>query len=182
MTWRTAFAVLMFLAPAAETAAGEPVEGAFGLEFGQVLDITGRPAPEVDDDGGLRFALRPEHPYGPLSEYTVTVTPESHKVYMIQGIGHFSSMRRCREELITLEGVLEKKYVKTSGEVSERFGDIPEIRFGKTSGKIYGFCGGGILNKRLVLSYIDQSLVDEARRESRRGGKVEQGGRDTGGL
>lgn len=181
MMWRMAFAVLMLLASPVEAARGE-VEGAFGLEFGQVLDVTGRPAPEVDDDGGLRFVHRPEHPYGPLSEYTVTVTPESHKVYMIQAVGHFSSMRRCREELITLEGVLEKRYVKTSDEVSERFGDIPEIRFGETSRKIYGFCGGGILDKRLVLSYVDKSLAEEARREARRESAAGHDERDTGGL
>lgn len=177
--WRSGLALLMLVASTAGAAGQAEVEGAFGLEFGQVLDIAGRPEAEVDD-GGLRFPHHPENPYDPLSEYTVTVTPESRRVYMIRAVGHFSSLRRCREELITLAGILEKKYVKTSGKISERFGDMPEIRFGETSRKIYGHCEGGILNKRLVLTYIDESLAAAARREARRENTDRD--RDTSGL
>lgn len=177
--WWPVLVSLMLMASTAGAAGQAEVEGAFGLEFGQVLDIAGRPDAEVDD-GGLRFPHHPEHPYDPLSDYTVTITPESRRVYMIRAVGHFSSLRRCREELITLEEVLEKKYVKTSGKISEHFGDMPEIRFGVSPRKIYGHCEGGILNKRLVLTYIDEALAEAARREARR--ESTDGDPDTSGL
>lgn len=182
MRRRAVLLLITLSAPLPAAAGSGEIEGAFGLRFGQVLDMSGHPEPDVVATGGLRVAYRPENPYAPLSDYTVTVTPETHRVYEVRGLGQFKSMRRCREELVTLEGVLEKKYVKTSDKVSERFGDIPEIRFGESSRKIHGQCVGGILNKRLVLIYIDEALSEEARREARRAAAGARGQRDTSGL
>lgn len=164
------------------TAQAAEIEGAFGLRFGQVLAIAEGAAAEVADDGGLRLPHNPEHPYGPLTEYTVTVTPKDHRVFRIRAVGHFSSMRACRRELRKLEEVLKDKYVKTSGKISERFGDLPEVRFGESSRKIYAHCEGGILDKRLVLTYVDEALAGEVRAGSGSGAGSGDGPRDTSGL
>ena len=163
----------------------EPVTGAFGLSFGQVLDSSQLEQIATEKNGGIEYRFTPDHPYQPLSEYSVFVTPTSRRVYKIQAAGNFRSMKSCRRELSQLESVLDRKYDKTSGEISERFGDIPEIRFGKSTGKIRATCEGMFNDRKLVLVYTDSALQDKVAEEkaaSRSPTAGQAGGSDTSGL
>ena len=163
----------------------EPVTGAFGLSFGQVLDDSHLEQIATEKNGGVEYRYSPDHPYQPLSDYSVFVTPVSRRVYKIQAVGNFHSMKSCRRELSRLESVLDKKYEKTSHEISERFGDIPEIRFGKSGGKIRATCEGMFNSRKLVLVYTDTELQNEVAAEkeaSQSPSKGQAGGSDTSGL
>ena len=113
----------------------------------------------------MKYTVIPDKPYAPLTEYVVSLTPASHRVYRITARGSFSSMKRCREELVQLEQALGRKYVKTSGRMNYGFGETPEITFGRSARRIRGVCTGAILNKTLTLSYVDADLAQAARDE-----------------
>jgi hypothetical protein len=141
------------------------VTGAFGFEFGQVVDFAGLQPLGTEEEGGLKYTVVPDKPYEPLTEYVVSLTPASHRVYRITARGTFSSMKRCREELVQLEQALGRKYVKTSGRMAYGFGETPEITFGRSARRIRGVCIGALLNKTLTLTYVDDDLAQAARRE-----------------
>ncbi|MBK8162550.1 MAG: hypothetical protein IPK65_05210 [Gammaproteobacteria bacterium] len=163
---RMVVAVLFGLCAGPLAAEQGEVTGAFGFEFGQVIDPAGLKALDGDEDAGLSYAVTPDNAYGPLDEYAITLTPAGHRVYRITARGSFSSMQRCRDELVKLERALERKYVKTSGSKSFGFDDIPVITFGQSPRKIRGKCTGRILHKTLTLSYIDEDLEQAARDEA----------------
>lgn len=185
----TGFAVAIFMAVFSFQSAGAAdATGAFGFEFGQVFDTAQHEPLGEDLEGGVKYAIRPDNPYGLLTEYTVTVTPRSHRVYRITAQGTFSSMKGCRAELARLEQVLERKYVKTSGRTATKFGDTPEIKFGRAERKVHGKCAGKIMQKRLTLTYVDETFARIARDESRSAAEAGlpsgtgSGGRDESGL
>lgn len=163
---RMVAAVLFALCAGPLAAEQGEVTGAFGFEFGQVIDPAGLKALDGDEDGGQSYAVTPDNAYGPLDEYAITLTPAGHRVYRITARGSFSSMQRCRDELVKLERALERKYAKTSGSKSFGFDDIPVITFGQSPRKIRGKCTGRILHKTLTLSYIDEDLEQAARDEA----------------
>lgn len=163
-TWVAGFLLGLCAVPMAAEQ-GE-VTGAFGFEFGQEIAPADLKALEDDEDGGPTYAVVPENPYGPLTEYAVAITPSTHRVYRISARGTFGSMQRCQEELVKLEKALERKYAKTSGSRAFGFKDSPLITFGQSPRKIRGNCTGTILHKTLTLSYFDEDLVREARAEA----------------
>lgn len=157
-----ALAVCAVPAPAEQ---GE-VTGAFGYEFGQTVDPSALKQLGIEEKGGVRYSFIPANPYAPLTEYELGLTPHSLRIYRVTARGTFTSMQRCREELVRLEQALERKYVKTSGKVTTTFGERPVIAFGLTARKIAGDCTGAVLKKTLTLSYIDEDLRREAREEA----------------
>jgi hypothetical protein len=178
--------VLCALPASAEQA---EVAGAFGFEFGQAVETAELKPLGIEAKGGVRYGFIPANPYAPLTEYELVLTPRSLRVFRITARGTFSSMQRCREELVRLEQALERKYVKTSGKIAMAFGEQPEIAFGRSARKIYGVCTGAILKKTLTLTYTDEDLVQAARDEGGpAGGDARQAmeaggaGRDESGL
>lgn len=187
---RTTLAGIALAAWALPAAADQAeVTGAFGFEFGQVVDPAQLKPLGIEPKGGLRYGFIPANPYVSLTEYELTLTPRSQRVYRITAQGTFKSMERCREELTQLEKALERKYVKTSGRITKDFGERPEIKFGRSARKINGTCIGAILRKTLTLTYIDEELMQTARDEAAAAeGEAAQGaeaggtGRDESGL
>lgn len=158
--------ILMIVGAAVVAAEPGEVTGAFGFEFGQVIDPAGLKALDDDEEGGPSYAVVPENPYGPLTEYAVAITPSTHRVYRVTARGGFSSMQRCRDELVLLERALERKYVKTGGSKAFGFNSHPVITFGQSPRKIRGKCTGKILDKTLTLNYFDEDLARAARAEA----------------
>lgn len=168
-------------------AAAEQVEvtGAFGYEFGQRVETAELKPLGLEEKGGVRYGFIPANPYAPLTDYELGLTPHSLRVFRITARGTFSSMERCREELVRLEQALERKYVKTSGRIASKFGERPEIAFGRSARKIHGVCTGAVLRKTLTLTYVDEDLQQAAREEAGpAGGDAGAGdpGRDESGL
>jgi hypothetical protein len=156
--------ILILLMPLPLYAEEGAIAGAFGLKFGERLDVEKLEKLEASAYGD-GYAISPEKPYKPLHEYVAFVTLHSNKVFKIVGKGKFKSMKACREELLLLEDALSKKYIKTSGKVSDKFGDIPKIAFGKTERRITGMCVGGFFGKELVLTYLDRELEKQGKAE-----------------
>lgn len=161
--------ILLALSAAAPAAEQGEVTGAFGFEFGQVIDPAGLKALDDDEDGGPGYTVVPENPYGPLTDYAIAITPSTHRVYRITARGSFGSMQRCRDELVLMERALERKYAKTSGSKAFGFSSHPVITFGQSPRKIRGKCTGRIMDKTLTLEYFDEDLARTARDEANPG-------------
>jgi len=153
--------IMACIVPATVMAAQDEIDGGFGLKFGEIVDVAKLEKLNNEKSGGLRYAFTPEHPYGPLTQYEVVVTPKSNKVFKIEASEQFGSMGDCRRELQRLEKVLSRKYQRTGARMSMRFGDIPKITYGKTSKNIMALCKGVFNNRRLVLTYVDDDLLSE---------------------
>lgn len=146
-------------------ATASEINGAFGIEFGVEIDVTQYKQVAADKPYGLEYAFIPVNPYGPLSSYSVFVTPQTHRAYQVRASGSFTSMAACRRVLVDLEESLEKKYDKTSKKLKKDFGASPKISFGRFSRTIEGGCTGFLFNKRLNLIYTDKPLRELAGQE-----------------
>jgi len=147
------------------SATASEITGAFGVEFGATVDINNYKQVGIDGPYGQEFSFIPENPYGPLTDYSVFVTPQTHRAYQVSASAKFTSMKACRRVLSDLETSLEKKYDKTSKKIREDFGSTPKISFGKSSRTIEGICTASILKKRLKLIYTDKKLRELAGQE-----------------
>jgi|GEM_PF-3291272 len=164
------------------------ITGAFGMEFGTRIDIKNYKQLGLDTPYGLEYAFIPDNPFAPLNNYSVFVTPKTHRVYQVSAGARFTSDKACSNVLIDLEQVLEKKYDKTSKAISKDFGSMPRISFGKSSRTIEGNCSGFLFSKHLNLIYVDKQLRDQAGQEyqqtleSKKSSGQQGGDRDTSGL
>jgi len=177
--------MMVCVLPAIAAAEQESIEGGFGFKFGEAIDVSSLNKLQNEKEGGVRYVFTPEHPYGPLTNYEVIVTPKSHRVYKIEAMENFGSMSDCRKELLRLEKVLSRKYMRTGGQVSSRFGDIPKITFGKTSKNIVALCKGVFNSRKLVLTYLDEDLLSEVKIEDSDENKADESyslEQDTSGL
>ena len=182
---RLLFFMIVCLVPVVVFAGDDVIEGGFGLKFGETVDVENMEKIQNEKEGGVRYAYTPEHPYGPLTQYELVVTPKSNRVYKIEAMENFSSMSDCRRELLRLEKVLSKKYKRTGAKVSTRFGDIPKITFGKSSKNIVALCKGVFNSRQLVLTYLDEDLLSEVKMEDSDGEKANEvptSTHDTSGL
>ncbi|OGT21848.1 MAG: hypothetical protein A2V90_05755 [Gammaproteobacteria bacterium RBG_16_57_12] len=163
----------------------QPIEGAFGLTLGKPLATENLKRIAGDQSGG-EYEFAPEHPYAPLSHYSVAVSGHDHIIYKIEARGSFRSMEACRRELVILEKSLAQKYLKTSEQVTTKFGEIPRIRFGAAPRRIHGMCAGGFFQKELTLTYLDEEIVATTREhsstEQEAGVGESESRRDTSGL
>ena len=139
-------------------ATASEINGAFGIEFGAEVDVNQYKQLGIDSPYGLEYAFIPENPYEPLNNYSMFITPKTHRVYQVTAMAKFTADSACRRVLVGLEEVLEKKYDKTSNPIREDFGSLPKISFGKSSRVIEGKCTGVLFSKRLNLVYVDKEL------------------------
>ncbi len=171
---RTAMLFFLLLAfPMLSLAGSEKIEEGFGIKLGQ--EIRDENLPEglnmerVDEnDGEVIYSFIPEHPYGPLTEYLVFVTPASDRVYQIQALGHFKRRDNCVEELDILEKLLARKYGEKNYDASLQFTDLDVINFGDRKRKIIVKCSGFFSKHKLKLIYLDKELMKVARKEAKR--------------
>lgn len=154
--------------PVPAVSGNRTIEGAFGIHFSDPIDVTGLEKLRADKNGGLRYRFKPAKPYGPLSDYSVFVTPSTLRVYQVTAIGHYGSMVDCKTELARLEKILSDKYPQTMSKIKGRFGDIPKIAYGVAGRVIEATCEGVFNRRELIVTYMDESLKDEAAREAER--------------
>ena len=140
----------------------EAIEGAFGLKLGQKKStITAMLVSDKKLSDANDYKFRPTHPYEPLSDYAVFITPNSGQVYKIQATGKFTNVHGCKLELGRLEQVLTHKYGQKNFDPSRRFTKSSKITFGQGRRRIYATCTG-LFARRLELTYVDKKLAKSA--------------------
>lgn len=175
--------LLLLLLPAVVYAADSVIKEAFGIKLGEPLDVTGLELlsdDKTDTDGGEVYVFVPDHPYAPLNEYSVVVSPRTKTVYSVRAVGIVKNGSTCKAEMEKLAKVLTKKYGRRKPDPAAKFSGAPRVIFGSGSRRITVSCSGILFNYKLKLVYKDKS-VDPMDRKI--GGMGQEGGsRDTSGL
>ena len=164
---------LLLVFPFAVLAENEKIEGGFGIDLGQKIEEKNLPqdlamARLDENNDEVIYSFTPQHPYEPLSEYRVYVTPRSGRVYRIEAEGYFRKRESCVEELELLEDILTRKYGKKNHDAGVRFTDLDVINFGGKNRKIIVKCSGYFTKHKLKLSYVDRNLMKDAKQEAKK--------------
>ena len=86
--------------------------GGFGLKIGDKFDIKSAIGSSKTTSGETLYAFRPSKKIKYFKNYHVLITPKSHKIRQIWGIGSYKNKASCEKDLDVLEVMLEKKYGK----------------------------------------------------------------------
>ncbi len=86
--------------------------GAFGLKIGNKFDIKLATGSSKTTSGETLYTFSPTKKIKYFKHYHVLITPKSHKIRQIWGIGSYKNKASCEKDLDVLEVMLEKKYGK----------------------------------------------------------------------
>jgi hypothetical protein len=92
--------------------AEEKISGAFGIKLGQVFDPSGAIGKGSLTDGTPMYKFNPKKKFRSFATYYVLITPKTHKVYSIWGIGSMENEPSCKKEQALVMAILQKKYGK----------------------------------------------------------------------
>ncbi|OYZ26134.1 MAG: hypothetical protein B7Y23_02795 [Sulfurovum sp. 16-42-52] len=101
-------------------------EGAFGLKLGdtydvsknslsrvEVEDIIKKNLPFYDEEEYIKsYYIVPPKPLEYFSQYSISIDPQSHKIFEIIGSKDYQTYEECRSKYKILEQVIENKYCK----------------------------------------------------------------------
>lgn len=139
---------------AANLQAAQPIDGAFGIKFGQTLKQVKVVRSHVN---GNLHRVKPPDPLSLLPIYTVEVSGPKKTIYRITGQALVNDSAACNEDLATLMAILKTKY----GEPQSLSGGI--YRFSQGSRSISASCkdeaGLSIGMYKVKINYEDHSLM-----------------------
>ena len=141
-----------------------PITGGFGLKLGDVFDIKSAKGSSKTTSGEILYSVRPTKTIKYFKEYYVLVTPTTHKIREIWGIGQYSSKASCEKDLEILEVMLEKKY----GKSSEPTIAMEKIKFftdNNNSDRGIVIKCSGFMNPSFYIMYKDRSLNELSKKE-----------------
>jgi hypothetical protein len=154
----------------------EPIEGAFGIKLGDAFDPAKAISRASMTDGTPMYQFRPEKPFRSFSKYYVLVTPSTHKVYCIWGIGRVENTETGKKEQAIVMQAIEEKYgPQDNAGLMDGFYDSQHITQGSkmVMTKITGF-----MDTTIEIRYYDNELekVAEQERLAIEGKKVDKTG------
>ncbi len=88
------------------------IMGGFGLKIGDKFDIKSAIGSTKTTSGETLYTFRPSKKIKYFKHYHVLITPKSHKIRQIWGIGSYENKASCEKNLDVLEVMLENKYGK----------------------------------------------------------------------
>ena len=88
------------------------IVGGFGLNIGDTFDIKSATGSSKTTSGETLYAFNPTKKIKYFKYYHVLITPKSHKIRQIWGIGGYENKASCERDLDVIEVMLEKKYGK----------------------------------------------------------------------
>ena len=86
------------------------ITGAFGKKLGDVFDPASAIGKGALTDGTPMYQIQPDKPFRSFTSYYVLITPTSHKIWSIWGIGPCENTESGEKEQALLMDLLEKKY------------------------------------------------------------------------
>ncbi len=100
------------------------ITGAFGKKLGDVFDPASAIGKGALTDGTPMYQFQPDKPFRSFTSYYVLITPTSHLIYAIWGIGPCENAESGEKEQALLMELLEKKYgPKDADDVFKGFRD-----------------------------------------------------------
>ena len=136
--------------------AAAPIDGAFGIQFGQTLDQVKVIESHVNQ---TLHNVEPPQPMSLLRFYTVETAGPQKRIYRVTGQSLTNDRTQCLEELASVMAILKSKY----GEPNKRVDDI--FRFVQGARSITASCDaeGGITSRnvyKLKVTYEDLGLME----------------------
>ena len=108
--------IAIFLVIAPDVFSQEKIKGAFGLNLGAVFDPDAAIGKSSLTDGTPMYQFNPKIKFRSFTEYYVMITPKTHKIYSIWGIGNVENTGVGKREQAVLMNILQKKYGKPAKE------------------------------------------------------------------
>ncbi|OGT18845.1 MAG: hypothetical protein A2V90_02705 [Gammaproteobacteria bacterium RBG_16_57_12] len=141
----------------------EKIGGAFGKELGQVFEPSSAIGKGELTDGTPMFQFNPENTFRSFSKYYVMITPKTHKIYSIWGIGTMQNDPICKKEQEVIMEILKKKYGQPKKkDLAMNLFDAEMIDHGDRV--IVTKCSG-FMDTTIDIRYTDQNLKEIANKE-----------------
>jgi len=140
----------------------EEITGAFGIELGQILDPND-PNSNLEPTSTQHNFFNPVNPINSISIYSVVLSPITHKVIAIYGMGNKMAKNKCEDDKNVLVSLLTTKYGEPmEPSYSEQMKGI--VGYIEDTSLITVQCDG-FMEARLSIVYADHVLSDLAEKE-----------------
>lgn len=106
----TALLAVYTMASTFSTFAAEKIEGGFGKKLGEVFDPSSALSTNKLKDGTLMYEFATTNVVRSFNRHYVMITPTTHKIYCIYGVGSVESTSAGRKEQSVIMGILREKY------------------------------------------------------------------------
>lgn len=158
------FLMLAFVLGIASSAEAEDkITGAFGIKLGQVFDPSDAIGKGSLTDGTPMYKFTPKKKFRSFSNYYVLITPKTHKVYAIWGIGNMENDPSCKKEQALVMAILQKKYGKV--EKDQLFSSLYDIKQINQGNRYVLTKCSGFSDVSLDIRYKDKKLETLAENE-----------------
>jgi hypothetical protein len=150
-------------APSPSPAAPDNIEGAFGKKLGEVFNPDYAIGTSKLTDGTPMYEFSTPNGFRSFKRYYVMITPTTHKIYSIWGVGSVENTEAGQKEQAVLMELLRQKYGSEEKQgVFDTIGDVKRIDRGNRYivTKISGFS-----DVTLDIRYYDGDLAKLAEKE-----------------
>lgn len=163
MNWKTTIITVALSLVANIAPAQDKIEGAFGKKLGDVFDPSKAIGKDALTDGTPMYQFTPDKPFRSFKKYYVLITPTTHKIYGIWGIGSVENTATGKKEQALIMQLLQQKYgTKQKEGVMDGLYDIQQVTQGnrRVLTKITG-----IIDATIDIRYYDSDLEKAAETE-----------------
>jgi hypothetical protein len=139
------------------------LEGAFGKKLGDIFNPATAIGKSALTDGTPMYQFLPDKPFRSFTRYFVMITPTTHKIYAIWGVGPAANTEAGKKEQALVMELLQQKYgPKDKAGLGDGFYDAEHITQGGRSvlTKITGFT-----DTTIEVRYEDRTLEKTAEQE-----------------
>lgn len=148
----------------AQTAAQvERIDGAFGKKLGDVFDTSSAVGGPKLADATPTYLFSPTNGFRSFKQYFVVVTPTTHKIYSIWGVGNVETVESGKKEQTVIMELLKQKYgAEANIGMLDAMGDVKRISQGSryVLTKLTGFA-----DVTIEIRYYDSDLEKLAEKE-----------------
>jgi len=134
----------------------DKIEGAFGKKLGDVFDPSSAIGTSKLTDGTPMYEFSTTNGFRSFKTYYVLITPTTHKIYSIWGIGSVENTEAGQKEQAVVMELLKKKYgVDEKQGILDTMGDVKRIDQGNryVITKLNGF-----MDVTIDIRYYDSDL------------------------
>lgn len=152
----------------ANTHGEQKIIGAFGIQLGDYFDTTSAIGTGELEDGTPMYQFTPEKKFRSFDDYYVLITPKTHKIYGIWGIGTAENSQKCEKEQALIMDLLKKKYgVKEKESFFDPVTGAKNINQGNrdVTVKCSGFGDMSFVDMSINIRYYDRELKKLAEEE-----------------
>ena len=154
---------VLIIGVASSVQAEEKISGAFGVKLGQVFDPSGAIGKGSLTDGTPMYQFSPKKKFRSFSTYYVLITPKTHKVYAIWGIGNMENDPYCKKEQALVMAILQKKYGKA--EKDQLFSSLYDMKNIDQGNRYVLTKCSGFSDVSIDIRYKDKKLATLAENE-----------------